>query len=157
MKFNERSITRTFLENAELNNNTFLKQDDTIDAQEDFSKAKKEASTLLDKNNDNSKNYGVEASKLLNKVAATPQTWSSIYTAIEDFRTNVRMRDKFDTTANPSQIGMATVLHVLFSLVVETNLLIEPIDTSIIINTFKNNFTSQEQVEALEKLVNSLT
>lgn len=157
MKFNERSITRTFLENAELNNNTFLKQDDTIDAQEDFSKAKKEASTLLDKNNDNSKNYGVEASKLLNKVAATPQSWSSIYKAIEDFRTNVRMRDKFDTTANPSQIGMASVLHVLFSLVVETNLLIEPIDTSIIINTFKNNFTSQEQVEALEKLVNSLT
>ena len=100
---------------------------------------------------------GSKAVMLLSKLSKTPQTWSNINAAIEEFRSNVRMRDKFDNSANPTQVGMASVLHVLFSLVVETDLLIEPIDVDIIISTFKNNFKSQKQVDALEKLVDQIS
>ena len=102
-------------------------------------------------------NISEEASKLLNQLSSTPQTWSSIYNAIEKFRNDTRVRDKFNNTANPTQIGMASVLHVLFQLVLETNFLIEPVDTQIIINTFKNNFVSEEHLEALRTIVEDLT
>ena len=153
MKSCERSITRLFLENIE----TIQPMEDVNIEQEDFAKNKEDASNLLDMSNASSSGHGIRAAGLLKKASNSPQTWSSIYQVIEEFRNDVRMRDEFNKTANPSQIGMASVLHILFSLVVETDLLIEPIDVNIIINTFKNNFTSEEQVNALEKLVNSIS
>ena len=122
---------------------------------EDFN-YKEEASTQL-ASNSKSSNISAEASKLLNQICTTPQTWSSIYNSIEKFRNDTRVRDKFNNTANPTQIGMASVLHVLFQLVLETNLLIEPVDTQIIINTFKNNFVTEEHLEALKIIAKDLT
>jgi len=153
MKSCERSITRLFLENID----TLQPIEDVSIEQEDLAKNKKDASSLLDTSSPNSLGHGERAARLLKKASNAPQTWSSIYQVIEEFRNDVRMRDEFSKTANPSQIGMASVLHILFSLVVETDLLIEPIDVNIIINTFKNNFTSEEQVDALEKLVDSIS
>lgn len=128
---------------------------DTQEQPEDSNYKEEVSSQLASHTNNN--NVTQKASQILNQISTTPQTWTSIYNAIEKFRNDTRIRDKFNSTANPSQIGMATVLHVLFQLVLETNLLIEPVDVQIIINTFKNNFTSEEHLEALEIISKDLT
>ena len=157
-KISERSITKLFLENINLDQATpeDLSQEKDLDADDDKNPIRKKNAyevLELEENID----AGSKAVMLLSKLSKTPQTWSNINAAIEEFRSNVRMRDKFDNSANPTQVGMASVLHVLFSLVVETDLLIEPIDVDIIISTFKNNFKSQKQVDALEKLVDQIS
>lgn len=116
---------------------------------------KQQASSQLEKASEGGQ-ISVEAGKILEKLAITPQTWSSIYESIEKFRNDTRVRDKFDNTANPTQIGMASVLLVIFQLILESDFLIEPIDTKIIITTFKNNFTHPRHLEALEIIAEEL-
>lgn len=116
---------------------------------------KQQASSQLEKANEGGQ-ISVDAGKILEKLSITPQTWSSIYDSIEKFRNDTRVRDKFDNTANPSQIGMASVLLVIFQLILESDFLIEPIDTKIIITTFKNNFTHPKHLEALEMIAEEL-
>lgn len=156
-KMSERSITKLFLEN--INSDQVipedLPQEKDLDIEDDEKPTRKtKAYDVLEpkQNIDN----GSRAVMLLSKLSKTPQTWTTIYKVIENFRNDVTKRDKFDNSANPTQVGMASVLHILFSLVVETDLLIEPIDVDIIISTFKNNFKTQEQVDALEELVNQI-
>ena len=157
MKSCERSITKLFLESIETLEPMRDTQTLLDDSRKELDKNKEDASNMLSTSNIDPSGQGERAARLLKKASLTPQTWGTLYQVIEDFRNDVAKRDKFNRTANPAQVGMASVLHILFSLVVETDLLIEPLDVNIIINTFKNNFTSKEQVDALEKLINSLT
>jgi len=121
----------------------------------DNNELKQQASSQLEKASEGGQ-IAVEAGKILEKLAITPQTWSSIYESIEKFRNDTRVRDKFDNTTNPTQIGMASVLLVIFQLILESDFLIEPIDTKIIITTFKNNFTHPQHLEALEIIAEEL-
>lgn len=139
-----------------LKENTELVASQELEAGANNSSYKEEISNEL-ASHTNSNEISNKASDILHKISTTPQTWSSIYNAIENFRNDTRVRDKFNNSANPTQIGMASVLLVLFQLVLETNLLIEPVDTKIIINTFKNNFMTNEHLEALEALFEDLT
>ena len=151
-----KSFIEIISENKELTIPQGLQDFQDLEMPSEDSNYKEKASNQL-ASNSKSSNISAEASKLLNQICTTPQTWTSIYNAIEKFRNETRVRDKFNNTANPAQIGMASVLHVLFQLVLETNLLIEPVDTQIIINTFKNNFVTEEHLEALKIIVEDLT
>ena len=157
-KISERSITKLFLEN--INTNQTVSQEEDLVIQDIQGKEKpnnkQQALDLLNTGNEKNVDFGEQATKMLTKLVSTPQTWTGVSSAIEEFRKNVRDRDSFDNSANPTQVGMASVLHVLFSLVVETDLLIEPVDVNIIITAFKNNFTNQNQLDALELLLKQL-
>lgn len=93
---------------------------------------------------------------LLTKISKSSQTWNNIFNAIEDLRKNFRNAGSLDSSADQRQIGMASVLLVLFELVVQTNLRIQPVDVNIIINTIVDNFTKESQVKALEEFVEIL-
>jgi hypothetical protein len=93
---------------------------------------------------------------LLTKISKSSQTWNNIFNAIEDLRKNFRNAGSLDASADQRQIGMASVLLVLFELVVQTNLRIQPVDVNIIINTIVDNFTKESQVKALEEFVEIL-
>lgn len=96
------------------------------------------------------------AHDLLTKISKSSQTWNNVFNAVEDLRKNFRNAGSLDATADQRQIGMASVLLIMFELVVQTNLRIQPVDVNIIINTMADNFTKESQVKALEELVEIL-
>ena len=75
---------------------------------------------------------------------------------LDFIRKNFRNAGSLDSTADQRQIGMASVLLILFELVVQTNLRIQPVDVNIIINTMADNFTKDNQIRALEELLDIL-
>lgn len=97
-----------------------------------------------------------KAHDLLTKLSNSSLTWGNLFNAIEDLRKNFRSAGSLDSTADQRQIGMASVLLVLFELVVQTNLRIQPVDVNIVINTMADNFTSKNQIEALQELLEKL-
>jgi len=96
------------------------------------------------------------AHDLLTKISKSSQTWNNVFNAVEDLRKKFRNAGSLDSSADQRQIGMATVLLILFELVVQTNLRIQPVDVNIIINTMSDNFTKESQIEALQDLVEIL-
>jgi len=100
--------------------------------------------------------YAQRAQVLLTQIAGSSLQWNNLYLAIEDLRSNFRSAGALDTSANPRQVGMASVLLILFELVVQTNLLIQPIDSKIIINTIVDNFENESQINALESFIETL-
>jgi hypothetical protein len=139
-------------------NSGMLDDQQEMSRSEDFeaiNKNKREAEMQLSKV-ENKDSYTIRAETLLRQISQSPKTWSDIQASIEDFRNNVNKRDIFSGTATPVQIGMASILFILFELVVATDLLIEPVDVNIIINTFKSNFNTDAQLEALELLTKEL-
>lgn len=96
------------------------------------------------------------AHDLLTKISKSSQTWNNVFNAVEDLRKKFRNAGSLDSSADQRQIGMATVLLILFELVVQTNLRIQPVDVNIIINTMADNFTKENQIETLQDLVEIL-
>ena len=96
------------------------------------------------------------AHDLLTKISRSSQTWNNVFNAVEELRKGFRDAGSLDSTADQRQIGMASVLLILFESVVQTNLRIQPVDVNIIINTMADNFTKESQIEALENLINVL-
>ena len=96
------------------------------------------------------------AHDLLTRISKSSQTWNNVFNAVEDLRKNFRNAGSLDSTADQRQIGMASVLLILFELVVQTNLRIQPVDVNIIINTMADNFTKDNQIRALEELLDIL-
>lgn len=96
------------------------------------------------------------AHNLLTKISKSSQTWNNVFNAVEDLRQGFRDSGSLDSTADQRQIGMASVLLILFELVVQTNLRIQPVDVNIIINTMADNFTKENQIDALEDLIDVL-
>lgn len=96
------------------------------------------------------------AHNLLTKISKSSQTWNNVFNAVEDLRKGFRDSGSLDSTADQRQIGMASVLLILFELVVQTNLRIQPVDVNIIINTMADNFTKENQIDALEDLIDVL-
>jgi len=115
---------------------------------------KEEAGGILEKQN--LPPISQTAHDLLTKISQSSQTWSNVFNAVEELRRDFRDAGSLDSTADQRQIGMASVLLILFELVVQTNLRIQPVDVNIIINTMSDNFTKENQVNALENLLNVL-
>ena len=45
---------------------------------------------------------------------------------------------------------------IMFALMLETNMMMEPIDTNIVINIMSDNFKEQRHIDTLKKLLNEL-
>jgi len=99
----------------------------------------------------------VEAKMLLQKAARLPTKWSDIFNSIEMFRRKVQAgRDKYDSTANDSQVGLMSPMLIMFALMLETNMTMEPLDTNIIINILSDNFKDQHHIDRLKDLLAEL-
>ena len=111
----------------------------------------------LQDNEKSASDIRVEAKMLLQKAATVPTKWSDIFNAIEMFRKKVQAgRDSYDSTANDAQVGLMSPMLIMFALMLETNMLMEPLDTNIIINILSDNFKEQRHIETLRQLLNTL-
>tara|TARA_B100000214_G_C23802090_1_gene550859 strand:+ start:249 stop:617 length:369 start_codon:yes stop_codon:yes gene_type:complete len=99
----------------------------------------------------------VEAKRLLRKASTVPTKWSDIFNAIEIFRRKIQAgRDAYDSTANDAQVGLMSPMLIMFALMLETNMLMEPLDTNIIINILSDNFKEERHVSTLKQLLKTL-
>ena len=97
-----------------------------------------------------------QASTMLEKASKTPTNWANIFQAIEQFRNDLLSDDRQDSTATESQMALVLPLIAYFVLVLETDVLAYPQETKIFINLVKDNFTSQKQIDKLERFLNIL-
>jgi hypothetical protein len=99
----------------------------------------------------------VEAKLLLQKASRMPTKWGDIFNSIEIFRRKVQAgRDAYDATANDAQVGLMSPMLVMFALMLETDMVMEPLDTNIIINIMSDNFKSQNHINSLKTLLSEL-
>tara|TARA_B100001287_G_C22658810_1_gene519214 strand:+ start:365 stop:769 length:405 start_codon:yes stop_codon:yes gene_type:complete len=101
-------------------------------------------------------NLHQQASTMLEKASKTPTNWANIFQAIEEFRNDLLTDDRQDSTATESQMALVLPLIAYFVLVLETDVLAYPQETKIFINLVKDNFTSQKQIDKLERFLNIL-
>ena len=125
-----------------------------LNNEEEIQYNKETAEEILEKQNLH--HISQTAHNLLTKIANSSQTWNNVFNAVEDLRKGFRDSGSLDSTADQRQIGMASVLLILFELVVQTNLRIQTVDVNIIINTMADNFTKENQIYALEELIEVL-
>tara|TARA_Y100000592_G_C5225001_1_gene201191 strand:- start:70 stop:474 length:405 start_codon:yes stop_codon:yes gene_type:complete len=104
----------------------------------------------------NLKRLDVQAESMLEKASKTSTNWANIFQAIEEFRNDLLTDDRQDSSATESQMALVVPLIAYFVLVLETDVLAYPQETRIFINLVKDNFTSQKQVDKLEKFLNIL-
>ena len=98
-----------------------------------------------------------EAKLLLQKAAAMPTKWNDIFNSIELFRKKIQAgRDSYDSTANDSQVGLMSPMLIMFTLMLETNMIMEPLDTNIIINVLSDNFKEKRHIDSLKELLSEL-
>tara|TARA_Y100000034_G_scaffold38448_1_gene47248 strand:+ start:233 stop:625 length:393 start_codon:yes stop_codon:yes gene_type:complete len=98
-----------------------------------------------------------QAKLLLQQAARMPTKWGDIFNSIEMFRRKVQAgRDRYDATANDAQVGLMSPMLIMFALMLETNMVMEPLDTNIIINIMSDNFRNQQHIESLKVLLNEL-
>jgi len=106
------------------------------------------------------KNYSdlrLEAKLILQKASRMPTQWLDIFNSIEIFRKKVQAgRDKYDATANDSQVGLMSPMLIMFALMLETDMIMEPLDTNIIINILSDNFKEERHIRTLKKLLHEL-
>jgi len=98
-----------------------------------------------------------EAKMLLMKASRLPTKWNDIFNSIELFRKKIQAgRDAYDTTANDAQVGLMSPMLIMFALMLETNMTMQPLDTNIIINVLADNFREPHQIESLKNLLSEL-
>ena len=98
-----------------------------------------------------------QAKLLLQQAARMPTKWGDIFNSIEMFRRKVQAgRDRYDATANDAQVGLMSPMLIMFALMLETNMVMEPLDTNIIINIMSDNFRNQQHIESLKELLSEL-
>lgn len=106
----------------------------------------------------NNSDFEKDPATILKSISSSNIEWGKLFRIIEELRGDLRDKDSLDTSATTRQVGQASILLVLFELIIKTNLTISPNDVVIIINTFKNNFITQDQVDTLamyEEKINS--
>ena len=108
------------------------------------------------KKNSSSANLHKQAEDMLEKASKTPTNWANIFQAIEEFRNDLLSDDRQDSSATESQMALVLPLIAYFVLVLETDVLAYPQETKIFINLVKDNFTSQKQIDKLERFLNIL-
>jgi hypothetical protein len=101
-----------------------------------------------------STNITQEVRQIFEKASKMPTNWANIFKSIEDFRNDLLSDDKQDSTATESQMALTLPLIAYFILVLETDLMMPPEETKIIINLISDNFTKSEQVQKLKDFLN---
>ena len=95
-----------------------------------------------------------EVSEIFEKASKMPTNWSNIFSSIEEFRNDLLSDDKQDSSATESQMALTIPLIAYFILVLETDLLMPPEETRIIINLISDNFTKPNQLQKLKDFLN---
>lgn len=95
-----------------------------------------------------------EVSEIFEKASKMPTNWSNIFSSIEEFRNELLSDDKQDSSATESQMALTIPLIAYFVLVLETDLLMPPEETRIIINLISDNFTKPNQLQKLKDFLN---
>ena len=95
-----------------------------------------------------------EVSEIFEKASKMPTNWSNIFSSIEEFRNDLLSDDKQDSSATESQMALTIPLIAYFILVLETDLLMPPEETRIIINLISDNFTNTNQLQKLKDFLN---
>lgn len=113
-----------------------------------------EAVDELDNKKENLSDIAIEVKGIFEKASKMPTNWSNIFSSIEEFRNDLLSDDKQDSTATESQMALTLPLIAYFILVLETDLLMPPEETRIIINLISDNFKSREQVQKLKDFLN---
>tara|TARA_B100000035_G_scaffold271319_1_gene246098 strand:- start:1115 stop:1522 length:408 start_codon:yes stop_codon:yes gene_type:complete len=99
-------------------------------------------------------NIAQEVSEIFEKASKMPTNWSNIFSSIEEFRNDLLSDDKQDSSATESQMALTIPLIAYFILVLETDLLMPPEETRIIINLISDNFTKPNQLQKLKDFLN---
>jgi len=102
----------------------------------------------------NKNNIAQEVSDIFEKASKMPTNWSNIFSSIEKFRNDLLSDDKQDSSATESQMALTIPLIAYFILVLETDLLMPPEETKIIINLISDNFTKPNQLQKLKDFLN---
>lgn len=113
-----------------------------------------EAIEKEEKTNDKPTNITQEVRQIFEKASKMPTNWANIFRSIEDFRNELLSDDKQDSTATESQMALTLPLIAYFILVLETDLMMPPEETKIIINLISDNFTKDQQVQKLKDFLN---
>ena len=95
-----------------------------------------------------------EVSDIFERASKMPTNWSNIFSSIEEFRNDLLSDDKQDSSATESQMALTIPLIAYFILVLETDLLMPPEETRIIINLISDNFTKPNQLQKLKDFLN---
>lgn len=95
-----------------------------------------------------------EVSEIFEKASKMPTNWSNIFSSIEEFRNDLLSDDKQDATATESQMALTIPMIAYFILVLETDLMMPPVETKIIINLISDNFSNSAQVQKLKDFLN---
>ena len=95
-----------------------------------------------------------EVRDIFEKASKMPTNWTNIFKSIEEFRTHLLSADKQDSSATESQMALTIPLIAYFILVLETDLIMPPEETKIIINLISDNFKNNEQVQKLKDFLN---
>lgn len=101
-----------------------------------------------------SANMTKEVQQIFEKASKIPTNWANIFNSIEEFRNDLLSDDKQDSTATESQMALTLPLIAYFILVLETDLMMPPEETRIIINLISDNFTKPAQVQKLKDFLN---
>lgn len=102
----------------------------------------------------NKTNIAQEVSEIFERASKMPTNWSNIFSSIEEFRNDLLSDDKQDSSATESQMALTIPLIAYFILVLETDLLMPPEETRIIINLISDNFTKPNQLQKLKDFLN---
>lgn len=113
-----------------------------------------EAIEKEEKSDNKSTNITQEVRQIFEKASKMPTNWANIFKSIEDFRNDLLSDDKQDSTATESQMALTLPLIAYFILVLETDLMMPPEETKIIINLISDNFTKDQQVQKLKDFLN---
>lgn len=113
-----------------------------------------EAIEKEEKSDNKSTNITQEVRQIFEKASKMPTNWANIFKSIEDFRNDLLSDDKQDSTATESQMALTIPLIAYFILVLETDLMMPPEETKIIINLISDNFTKDQQVQKLKDFLN---
>lgn len=95
-----------------------------------------------------------EVSEIFERASKMPTNWANIFSSIEEFRNDLLSDDKQDSSATESQMALTIPLIAYFILVLETDLLMPPEETRIIINLISDNFTKPNQLQKLKDFLN---
>ncbi len=97
-----------------------------------------------------------EARDILKKASLTSTSWQNVFNYIDSFRNTLLSDDRQDASATNSQIGFTLPLILLFSLVIETSMVMTAKDVETFINIMKLRFEKQEHLDALNEFVKTL-
>jgi hypothetical protein len=97
-----------------------------------------------------------KASDILINSTSSAVKWNNIFSFIDEFRSDIVGDKRQDSTATDIQAGRVVPLILLFALVLRTDMLMDVEDTYKFINSVKDQFKTEEHLNALKELIEKM-